>query len=214
MRKEEVSPSQFTKILDYIVPSIMKNGIKGTTMDSIAASLQMSKRTLYEIFGNKEEMFQEAHKYFHAKVATALRKIFEDSSNIMEAIIKSFLYNRDMMSNVNVEFIHDMERLAHKNELKESDRRHHYEIFYDVLEKGVNEGFFRDDVNLKVQCRMLTIQMDALKRTEELFPEDISLLEVYDSIIIGFLRGISSQKGLDELEKFIPAITSKHIHKN
>lgn len=190
----------------------MKNGLKATTMDSIASSLQMSKRTLYEIFGSKEEMFREAHKFYHKNIAEAMKQIFSTSGNVMEAIIKCFLYHRDFMSNVNADFIRDMEQFAnHENLNLETKRRHHYQNLYDVLEKGVKEGYFRDDVNLKVQCRMLIIQMESLKRTEELFPEDISLLEVYDSIIIGFLRGISSPKGLDELEQYMPSLSSNSL---
>ena len=208
MKKEEVSQEQYLKILDCIVPILMKNGLKATTMDSLAANMQMSKRTLYEIFGSKDEMFKEVHKYYHTKMAEKLKQIFENSGNVMEAIIKCFLYNRDLMSIVSAEFIRDMEQFANRdNMISVSHRRHHYQNLYEVLQQGVKEGYFRHDVNLKVQCRMISIQMESLKRTEELFPEDITLLEVYDSIIVGFLRGISSTKGLDELEKFMPSLT-------
>lgn len=178
-------------------------------MDSLASTLQMSKRTLYEIFGSKEEMFKEVHKYFHHKIIEQLRKTFDSSTNVMEAIIKCFLINRDIMSDVGVEFLRDMEELASQNTcMAESHQRHNYQNLLDVLQRGVAEGYFREDVNLNIQCRMFTLQMESLKRSEELFPEDISLLEIYDSIIIGFLRGVSSAKGLEELEKFLPDFTS------
>lgn len=209
MKREEVTPEHYNTILESIVPILMRNGLKATTMDSIASSLQMSKRTLYEIFGSKEEMFREAHKFYHKKMADALKDIFESSENVMESIIKCFLYNRDTMGNASADFIRDMEQFANQdNPISESHRRHHYQNLLDVLEQGVKEGYFRDDVNLMVQCRMFIIQMEALKRTEELFPEDITLLEVYDSIIVGFLRGISSSKGLEELEKYLPYLTT------
>ena len=208
MKKEEVSQEQYLKILECIVPILMKNGLKATTMDSLASNMQMSKRTLYEIFGSKDEMFREAHKYFHNKMAEKLKHIFENSGNIMEAIINCFLYNRDLMSIVNAEFIRDMEQFATQDNLiSESKRRHHYQALYEVLQMGVEQGYFREDINLKVQCRMFLLQMESLKRTEELFPEDITLLEVYDSIMVGFLRSNSSQKGLAELEKFMPSLT-------
>lgn len=210
MKKESDNEKQYKRILEKIMPALMKNGLKATTMDSIASSLQMSKRTLYEIFGSKENMFREAHQYFHLKMADEIKKIFNESSNIMEAIINCFLFNRDFMSIVSADFIRDMEEFAtQENLIPESKRRHHYQNLFEVLQKGVQEGYFREDVNLKVQCRMLTIQMEALKRSQEFFPEDITLLEVYDSIIIGFIRGISSPKGLSEIEKFMPQLTCK-----
>lgn len=209
MRKEDIKPAQYNRMLECIMTALKQHGLKATTMDFISSSLQMSKRTLYEIFGSKEAMFREAHSFFHNQMAQNMKEIFATSNNVMEAIIKCFLYNRDFMSNVSADFIRDMEQFAnHDHLISEAQRRHHYQNLYDVLEKGVLEGYFRDDVNLKVQCRMFTIQMESLKRTEELFPEDITLLEVYDSIIIGFLRGISSHKGLEQLEQYIPSFSS------
>ena len=205
-----VNTEEYFRLLESIMPALINNGLKGTTMDSISASLKMSKRTLYEIFGSKEEMFKEVHDYFHKKIAENLKNIFMSSGNIMEAIIKCFIYNRDIMSKLNPDFLRDMERVSYKmGVMTESGKKHHFNHFYDVLELGVKEGYFREDVNLQVQCRMLTIQMEALKRTEELFPPDISLLDVYHSIIIGFLRGISSEKGLEELERYMPEFSSK-----
>lgn len=209
MKKEEISPELYKKILECFMKSIMKNGLKATTMDSIAASLQMSKRTLYEIFGTKEELFREVHEYFHKKTVEKMADIFANSSNVMEAIIKCFLFNRDFMSDMSPAFIRDMQAFANQRvENSEDKRRHHHQNLFDVLKKGVSEGYFRNDVNLPVQCKMLTLQMEALKSAEELFPDDISLLEIYDSIIIGFLRGISSPKGLEQLEKFMPDFNS------
>ena len=206
----EINQDNYNALLENIMPILMKNGLKATTMDSLAAKMQMSKRTLYEIFGSKEEMFVAAHEYFHSKMAQSLKKIFADSNNVMEAIIKCFLFNRDFMGYVSANFIRDLELFANNDlSVSEKRRRHHYQNLLDVLQSGVEQGFFRSDINLEIQCQMLTIQMEALKRTEELFPQDISLLEVYDNIIIGFLRGISSYRGLEEIEKFMPLILNK-----
>ena len=208
MKKEEVEKVQYSKILDFIISALMKNGLKGTSMDSLASALQMSKRTLYEIFGSKENMFREVHDYFHKKIFEKFKDIFNTSQNVMEAIIRSFLYNRDLMSNLSADFFREMEDFANKNNIVSKNHKHHHDQLYEILKNGVAEGYFRDDINLRVQCKMLSVQMQALKNTEELFPEDITLLDVYDSISIGFLRGISSPKGLAELEKYMPLLSN------
>lgn len=209
MRKEEINKEQYERILEAVRLAFIKNGVKATTMDSIATSLQMSKRTLYEIFGSKEEMFYEAQRYFHKKIGDIMKNIFLTSDNVMEAIIKCFLYNRDLMSDVNVEFIKDMkEYTKHLDNLSEEKKRQHYHNLYDVLKRGVEEGYFRKDINLLIQCHMLTIQMESLKSSEELFPKGISLIEIFDSIILSFLRGISTPKGLEELEQYTPYLTT------
>lgn len=205
MKKEDISKEQFDKILECFLESMMKNGLKGTTMDSLASSLQMSKRTIYEIFGTKEDLFREVHKHFNDKMAKKMRSIFLSSSNVMEGIIKCFIYNRDLMSDLSAEFIRDMQTYANNRSfITDIQRRQHYDNLYEVLQRGVEEGFFREDLNLLVLCRVFILQMEALKRTEELFPSDISLIEIYDNIIVGFLRGISTLNGMEELEKYLP----------
>lgn len=212
MKREDINSEQINKILEAIMPVLMQNGLKATTMDSLASSLQMSKRTLYEIFGSKEEMFREAFYFFHKKTSTKLKEIYQTASNVMEGLIKCCLYNRDLMQYLSAEFIRDMEHFASQGNLTpENHRRHHYQNFYDVLQLGVKEGYFRNDINLMVQCRMLSLQMEALKRFEELFPKDITILEVFDGIITGFLRAISSRKGLEELELYMPLLTNSSI---
>lgn len=209
MRKKDIPKEQYDRILSCFMENLMKSGFKGTTMDSIATSLQMSKRTLYEIFGNKEELFRQAHTYFHKRMSEKLTQIFASSHNVMEAIIRCFLYNRDFMSKLSSEFIKDMSSFSNKKDQKtEIEHRSHHQNLYDVLLRGVQEGYFRNDVNLKVQSLMLTLQMKSLKSSEDLFPENISLLEIYDNIMIGFLRGISSKKGLDEIDKYMPHLSS------
>lgn len=198
-RNKSLSESQYRELMEFIIKLLMHNGIKSTTMDAVASELHISKRTLYEIFSNKEEMVDQALKFFHEKVRSELSSIFNTSENVMEAILRCFLYNRDMMSRVCVAFVRDVNEY-HSNCLHPNrDQEDLY--FYEVLQKGVDEGYFYDDLNLKVQCRMLGIQMESLKRMEELFPPDITLLEAFDNISLGFLRGICNDKGRKELEK-------------
>ena len=48
--------------------------------------------------------------------------------------------------------------------------------------------------------RMMKVQMESVKRMEELFPPDITLLQIYDSISLGFLRSIASPAGMKLLD--------------
>lgn len=205
MDRASIPKEQYEKIMECFLDSMMRHGFKGTTMDGIASSLQMSKRTLYELFGNKEDLFVEAHKYFHNKNRKQLAKIFSSASNVMEAIIKCCLHNRDIMSNMSTNFIHDLAEYSTRVNVRPDETGNTlHKNLYEVLQKGVEEGFFREDINLRVQCHMFILQMGALKHIEKIFPEEITLLEAYDSISYGFLRGISTDKGLKEIEKYLP----------
>ena len=48
--------SQRERIIEHAMEMFATQGIKSVRMDDIASQLGMSKRTLYELFGDKEEL--------------------------------------------------------------------------------------------------------------------------------------------------------------
>ena len=45
-----------SKIIEYAMNEFRQRGIKAVKMDEISRGLHVSKRTVYEIFGDKEEL--------------------------------------------------------------------------------------------------------------------------------------------------------------
>ena len=45
-----------SKIIEYAMNEFRQRGIKAVKMDEISRGLHVSKRTVYEIFGDKEDM--------------------------------------------------------------------------------------------------------------------------------------------------------------
>lgn len=204
MTKEEMSPEAYDKLIYSIGELLLTQGLKATTMDSIASELQISKRTLYEIFGSKKDMVICALEGAHKRHVTKLKEEFAKSSNVMEGILRGFISQRDEMRKVNVDFFRDMDSLF--SEARETSLHHKKEAlekFLPVYDKGVKQGYFRKNVNFLLHCRLLGIQMESLKRMEEFFPPDITLLEAFDSISISFLRAIATPKGLSILDEVV-----------
>lgn len=52
-----------------------KNGIKSVTMDCVARSLHMSKRTLYELFADKEELLIAGQEKMYEEHRQALERL-------------------------------------------------------------------------------------------------------------------------------------------
>lgn len=206
MTREDMTPEAYAALLDSITDILVKNGLKATTMDSIASSLKMSKRTLYEIFSSKNEMVSEALNNLHRQLSEANKSIVKNSTNSMEAVLNCFLNHRDMMKKVNLEFYREIASFMHARAKPTTIQKAYIDNLLDILKRGARQGVFRDDVNFMVQCKMMGIQMESLKRMEELFPPDITLLEVYDSIGIGFLRAIATPKGMKMLDDILAKI--------
>lgn len=203
----------YSSLLNSIADILIENGIKATSMDLIATSLHISKRTLYEIFDSKTNMVTEALIAFHSRMCEEHARIFSSSDNILEAIILSFHKHRDFISHVNVNFFRDRDsHFAEAQCLSAQSKQKFIDNIVELLGKGVEQGLFREDVNMEVQCRLMLIQMESLKRMEELFPPDISLIDAYDSVSLGFLRSIASYRGLVILDDLIEKLSNKQPH--
>lgn len=201
MEQISISEESYNKLLEAIFPIITANGLKATTMDGVAASLSMSKRTLYEIFGSKSEMLSAVIHYFHERHKKVVERIFLTSNSVMEAIYRALLINKKAMREFSVEFFRDMD--SYYKELRglyESESNCWNEKMMYAINLGVEQGVFRQDVNYPITLRMMSIQMESLKRMEEFFPPDVKLQDALDTIIVGFLRSIASPKGMEILD--------------
>lgn len=209
--RNNTSAPTYQSLLNDIMGILLEKGLKATTMSSIASSLKISKRTLYEIFESKSRMAQEAVSNFHANMLEKNRLIARSASNIIEAMLLSFINQRDTMQAVNADFFRDMDSIFPEvREMSDKWKMSYLEDFVNTLKAGAAQGLFRKDINYMVQCRMIYIQMESLKRMEELFPKDISLMEVYDSICIAFLRGIVTPGNLGMLDAMIESLRKEN----
>ncbi len=197
-----LTDEQMSQLCDVILQLIMEKGFKSTTMDLVASRLHISKRTLYEIFESKTGMLSAVLEYVALREKKMYSDIVDNAPDILTAIIKILSLQRERIAAVNVNFFKDMDRLYSIVRPKYDMRRDEREkAMVEVFSRGIEEGYFRSDVNYQVLARMQEIQMESLKRMEDIFPKDISLLEVYDSISTTYLRGILTQKGLDKFNE-------------
>lgn len=196
--------STHKELLSAIHPIIVEKGLKATTMDLVAQRLGMSKRTLYEIFDSKTSMIKEVLANHGESQRKKICEIIDTAPNVMVALIRIFEIHRKDMEGMNVSFFRDMDRLY--PELRDNyEKRHemHREGIESLYRKGVGQGVFRDDINFLILDRMMEIQAESLKRMEELFPPEITLVEIYDTMTLGFLRSIASGKGHELLDEYL-----------
>lgn len=206
----EKTISDFEKISIYscVQSLIASKGLKAATMDGVASSLGMSKRTLYEIFGSKDQLITETLAWVNRQNIDEIERVFSETNNVLEACIRLTLCFSERMQSFSPEFFRDMDRLylymrSNYEELKEERRAKMLNLFH----KGVEQGVFRSDIDYNVFLEMLDLQMEALKRSEGKLPSDISIAEIHTTMMLVSLRGISSTKGIKVFDEIMPRFT-------
>jgi AcrR family transcriptional regulator len=178
-------------------------GIKSVTMDSLASHLGMSKRTIYEVFSNKEDLLTGVLKWMTEKQKELIERILNGSDNALAAIFKLLEINRDHFQSLSPVFYADI-------------RKYHYDVLINnskdcelpdfrnnvqVIERGISEKLFREDINADLANRCLYF-LGRSVMDQELYPfEQFTRREVVKNVFINYLRGISTNEGVDLINK-------------
>jgi len=175
---------------------LLTQGIR-VSMDDIAKELSMSKRTLYELFENKNELIYNCISLF---IETEKEKInsylSNHNSNIIEElfpILNIEVYNRMKEHNY---FFLDVKR--HYPEIFEKVVVNHLGFFRSyiskTISKGMKQGFFRNDIEADIVSLFLFDLMTASKQNKELFSK-YSISNVFKNTVLCYVQGISTPKG-------------------
>lgn len=191
------------RIIDTALKSFATHGIKSITMDDIAAALGISKRTLYEVFSDKETLLMECLLKAQREGDAYVKDVYEKASNVLEVLLKLYQPNGVLRSFtiLSKKFFEDIKKYpkVYAELMKRRNRDSEETIAFFKL--GIQQGYFRDDVNFTIVNLLVREQLDLLMNTD--LCKDHSFLEVYESIMFTYLRGISTEKGARKLEEFI-----------
>lgn len=187
------------KILKISMEEFKSKGIRAVKMDDIAALLGISKRTLYEIYSNKEELLLECVKFQEEQYDAYMASFEKDSSNNVIDIIIEF-YNKQIqwLSDVNPLYFSDIQKYSQVVsyfERRDIERKQDKMIFY---QRGIREGVFRDDVDYDVLSRILKASIDYIKQTQ--MYKEYDLTRILNNIIMLFIRGVCTYDGIKQFD--------------
>lgn len=205
MDRTDINSPQYADLCSRIFGILATKGPSQTTMDLLAKELTISKRTLYEIFGSKDEMLKTILEGVHEQYAKDVAKLVRNSANVMEALANILLYHQKAMTRISANFFKDMDtRYKHLRPDYDKNSRKWSSYLVQALKLGIRQGVLREDVNYGITVPLLRVQMESLKRMEEFFPPGITLVEAYNSIALGTLRSIATPKGMETIDKLTP----------
>ena len=184
-------------------------GIKSITMDDIAAALGISKRTLYEVFSDKESLLKECILKAQADRDKYLQKVFEQSHNVLEVILAVFQKSIEMFHQTNKRFFEDIKKYPKVYEMMKNRQDSDSMKTMSFFKTGVEQGIFRSDVNFAIVNLLVREQFDVLLNTD--ICNEYPFIEVYESIMFTYIRGISTEKGARVLEDFIQEYRKNRI---
>lgn len=187
------------RIIEGAAESFMIYGIRSVTMDSLANQLGISKRTIYEVFADKDDLLISVLTFMAQRQKEQVKRVLEESENSIVAIFRMIEINRDYFQNMSLAFQSDLKKYHNDVLIKttENVEMPDYRNNQQVIEKGIREGLFRKEINPDLTNRCL-YNLGRSIMNNELYPFEIfSRKEVISNIFLNYLRGIATAKGLD-----------------
>jgi len=190
-------------ILNKVLSLYSKYGIKSVTMDDICRELGISKKTLYQLVEDKLDLINRVIDYEMDLYRKATDKMKLKGLNAIEELIH---VNRRVQTTHTIHsptFYYDLKKyypdifsrmIAHK-------RKRMYELTRENLEKGIQEGLYREDLNPHMIARLYMARIEMMNNHDLIDEEESGSLAFIREIFIYHLHGICNEKGRNFLRE-------------
>jgi len=185
------------RILNHATTLFLRNGIKSVSMDDIAASMAMSKKTLYKWFENKDQIVLATMEQHLSRVQGECGSLGSNASSAVEEMMRITAWADQQFSGIHPGIFFDLQKyypaawqlfLVHKNTFI-------LDQITKNLRRGMAEGLYRSDLDVEVLSRMHLGQIDLLLNPDIYPPAQFNparLRRVFDE---HFLLGVATLKG-------------------
>ncbi len=200
-----MSPVYVMEVLDRIEKKTLelygRYGVKAMTMDDIARSCGISKKTLYENFANKKELVEGIVKKLTARLKNKYQFTVAHAKDAISEVLLSLNGLEQFYKNVNYIMIEDLEKYYY--ETWDGFSRFRNEIGLGLvrsnIERGIKEGVFHDEFDIEVMAQMRLNQLDKIHKEAH---SGINLHENLYQITLHYLRGLATDKGKELIIKY------------
>jgi hypothetical protein len=190
------------KIIEKSTELFLNLGFKSVTMDEIASSLGVSKKTIYKYFSNKTALVAAVTDCMFTNICTGIDMICELKKNPIDEI---FDIKRFVMSNLNDEKSSPQYQLQkYYPKIFSSIKKKQFEVMQECVKEnlnhGKNQGLYRKEIDVEFISRIYFSGMMSIK-DKDIFPlNDYSMNTLMDNYLGYHLRGICTEKGIQQLK--------------
>ena len=193
------------QIYENSIELFLTKGCKAVTMDDIAKANGISKRTLYELFKDKSQLLEESLIHKASRMIGLIDKKLNESASVLNIIFMAYDSQSNVIMNNQMIFVQDMKRYYYDvfKRVYSKIIDHHRIKIYECLLKGEQEGIIMPGIDKKLTTDALLeigTATDALLLSSG---NSYSRKEVFKTMIIYYVRGISTPYGIKKIDDYL-----------
>ena len=218
-RKEREKEHRREEILNAAQKVFFEKGLQAATMDEIAEVAELSKGTLYLYYRSKEDLYlavmvrgMETLYRMLANVISTDRPTMEHLRNLTETYYEFFNKEKNYFRMINF-FLHSEFHKQVSREMLDActvENQRTWGLVIDLLERGVSEGFLRQELSSAETAAFLWLSLTAILVRLDTQYEDfkkqlnVDLKELYRKSSALLLESIMTQEARETIGPALP----------
>ncbi|MFT3902101.1 MAG: TetR/AcrR family transcriptional regulator [Niabella sp.] len=193
-----------TRILCQTQQLFMQYGIRSVSMDDIAGSLGISKKTIYQYYKDKNSLAKDFVSHVVSNSCDNAECVGSGAANAIEEVLLETDSVDELFNYMNPVVIYDLQKYFPEAYGIFANYRDEY-IYNSIksnIERGIAEGLYREDLNVEVATRFRVESFMLLFSPENYNRLNISMLEIHRELCYFFLYSLVSSKGYKLLTKY------------
>jgi AcrR family transcriptional regulator len=184
---------------------VIQYSIRSVSMDDIAASLGMSKKTIYQYFKDKDELVEAVVEDVIKSNQCTCNADRDRANNAVHEIFLVMDMMVEMFKTMNPSILFDMQKYhpAAFSKFQKHRNEYLYNVCRQNLERGIKEELFRPEINVQTMARYRVETMLIAFNPEFQRSVKQSLIEIEKEIIIHYLFGLVTLKGYKLVLKYM-----------
>ncbi|MEZ4857578.1 MAG: TetR/AcrR family transcriptional regulator [Flavobacteriaceae bacterium] len=185
------------KIIQKAAEMFITLGFKSVTMDDIANEMGISKKTIYSHFNNKTALVKETVLTVFHSITCGIDHIRSMEKNPIEELYEIKKFAMLQLKNEKASPQYQLQKYYPEiyGMIKSMKFENMNECTVDNLKRGVEQGFYRKDINIDFISRLYFLALSEINN-EDLFPiQKFPKIKVMEDYLEYHLRGIVTDKG-------------------
>lgn len=199
------------RILEHARKLFFRKGYRKVTVDEIASSMSISKKTIYKHFSSKKEILEKTFDLYKANITEDINRIQENQDLAFPEKLKKVLSSIGVnLSGMNAILFRDIQEYV--PDLWEKIRTYKYEAAYlrfnKLIEEGRKYGYIKKEVNRAVVVALYASAIEYL--LDPIFiknlPDELNheipplAIDVFDNAIKIIYEGILTPDSISSLD--------------
>ncbi len=193
------------KILQVSMLLFKQRGIKDVKMDDIATCMGISKRTLYEIYSNKERLLYECVKCGKEEREKDFYDFARNADNEIAIVAEVIRMNLQDLAQVNPVFFNDLNKYRMVVDYLTDKQERQWDKTMEFMKSGVEHGFFLPYINYDIIFRICNDTINSM--INQRYYESYTMEDIFRNYVIVFLRGFATEEGIRLLDHYLENIT-------